>query len=74
MNANLYHAGMLPFDIANGNILLPLRIIDQYLFIGRRRMDTFIESFNEYRVAWMLVFFVGVLFWAFRARFRRPPK
>ncbi len=37
-------------------------------------MDAFIESLNEYRVAWMLVFFVGVLFWAFRARFRRPPK
>lgn len=34
-------------------------------------MDSFIASFGEYKVAWMLVFFVGVLFWAFRSRFRR---
>jgi cbb3-type cytochrome oxidase subunit 3 len=37
-------------------------------------MDSFIAWFNEYKVAWMLVFFAGVLFWAFRSRFRRPPK
>lgn len=61
---------MLPFDMVNGNILLPLGTNDQYPFV----MDTFIASFSEYKVAWMLLFFAGVLFWAFRSRFRRPPK
>jgi len=37
-------------------------------------MDSFIAWFNEYKVAWMLLLFVGVLYWAFRSRFRRPPK
>jgi hypothetical protein len=37
-------------------------------------MDAIIASFIANKVTWMLVFFAGVLFWAFRSRFRRPPK
>lgn len=33
-------------------------------------MDAFIAQFAEYKVAWMLALFVGVLYWAFRSRFR----
>lgn len=37
-------------------------------------MDAILASFEEYKVAWMLVLFAGVLYWAFKSRFRRPPK
>jgi cbb3-type cytochrome oxidase subunit 3 len=37
-------------------------------------MDALLASFSDYKVAWMLLLFVGVLYWAFRSRFRRPPK
>jgi len=30
-----------------------------------------LESFREYNVAWMLGLFAGVLYWAFKTRFRR---
>jgi len=33
-------------------------------------MDTLTEILREYKVAVMLVLFVGVLYWAFRTRFR----
>ena len=36
-------------------------------------MDTggLAEAFRENAVVWMLVFFVGILYWAFRGRSRR---
>ena len=33
-------------------------------------MDNLTEVIREYRVAVMLVLFVGVLYWAFRSRFK----
>ncbi len=36
------------------------------------------DWFFDYKVAWMMVLFVGVLYWAFRSRYtnrpRRPPQ
>jgi cbb3-type cytochrome oxidase subunit 3 len=34
-------------------------------------IDGLVASIREYKVAWMLGLFVGVLYWAFKARFRR---
>jgi len=31
------------------------------------------DEFREHAVVWMMVFFVGILYWAFRPRFRRRP-
>ena len=32
-----------------------------------------IEGFRENAVVWMLLMCCGILYWAFRPRFRRPP-
>jgi cbb3-type cytochrome oxidase subunit 3 len=34
-------------------------------------IDGLVASIREYKVAWMLGLFAGVLYWAFKARFRR---
>jgi len=37
--------------------------------------QAWINGFRENAVVWMIVFFVGILYWAFRPRFqRRKPK
>lgn len=37
-------------------------------------MDAIMQTISDNKVAWMLVLFVGVLYWAFRSRFRAPKK
>ena len=41
---------------------------------SRMDMQSWIDGFRENVVVWMLVFFIGILYWAFRARFQRPNK
>jgi len=35
-------------------------------------IQVFLDGFRDNAVFWMLTFFVGILYWAFRPRFRQP--
>jgi|GEM_PF-2224085 len=39
----------------------------------RMEFQGLMDEFREHAVVWMMVFFVGILYWAFRPRFRRRP-
>lgn len=36
-------------------------------------MQGLLDAFRDNAVLWMMLFFCGILYWAFRPRFRRRP-